>query len=202
MTITIDLDADSIAIVEAKQLEERPTVYNATAAASIDVTTSSHKISGSPSTAPGNLGVDETISEDFEAFLILTNNAIIQKVINHINTIATREDDDGNYQELLEEYLDDEATEADLLWIAGDKILSGFNSFKENLETGKFSLVPEVGRLLSDSRKGVDATYNRTSEAKHRYIYVKLLRAIYLNSQQSQEVQQLKSWTDALAKYL
>jgi hypothetical protein len=175
--MAVELDSDERARVEAARLPQRPSYYNA---ASLQ---------------------DTTISQDFEAFLILQDAATIGATLAWLtttgllaNTALTRSA--VAFEALIVEQQDT----ADQLGEV-EESTTAFNAWRAAFQAGKFSDTSEVGLIIRDLQAQAAELFNQEARLVHR-------RAVANREQDRQrqgisnaQLRELQSWPTPLLSY-
>jgi hypothetical protein len=144
----------------------------------------------------------QKISRGFEAFLILADNNQLQSGMNWFSEVANTTEDDTGRNELMQECMIDEDTEASAIWNEINKSMAEYGRFKDNFTIDKFVGLEEIQLLLDDSARGQEDQQEGFEDARHRYVINRLLANIFVTNDTEDAREQIASWSDVLAQYV
>jgi len=175
--MAVELDSDERARVEAARLPDRPEYYNAESLQ------------------------DTTISEDFEAFLILQDPVTIGATLGWLTTTSL----------LAELALDRKAVAFEALLVeqadTTDRLdelqlsTASFNLWRASFQAGKFSEASEVGLLVRDLQVQAGELFSQEARTIHRQAIVNRERQRQRQSIGNAQLRELQSWPTPLLSY-
>lgn len=150
----------------------------------------------------GALSKKQTISDDFEAYLILQGRDQNKRTLEWLREASNYSIFDSDRDSLLDTFMTNEEKDAENaafeLFPLGDK----FNRFKKKFLVAGFESVSEIGQILSDLQRPMLETMYIINKHKHRQIFCKIahdkLAARGLTNDQKK---QLDSWFVPLSAY-
>lgn len=175
--MAITLTDEQKAAVQPKRKPTRPTLYSPTGGGLV------------------------TISEDFEAWLILSSKSLKAKVIGWIKEVQKGETDDV-YQNLLKECLDVEKDSLEIQDMDLSSATSAFTEWRSDPQVEGFENVQEVGWLFQELQQGL-APYQELAEITHHERLRQAVSDRYPMSEDSEATRKtrLNTWIAVLNAY-
>lgn len=175
--MAIELTTDQEKKVSARRKSARPSVYSPTG------------------------GGATTISKDFEAWLILTPKSIKAKAINWVKELQKVEAD-REYEDLLKECLDVEATSLEVQDMDLSSATQAFTDWRSNPSISGYETVTEISWLFQELQQGM-SPHQELDEVTH---HVRLRQAVadrYPISKKStaDRKTRLNTWVSVLNSY-
>jgi hypothetical protein len=176
--MAVNLDQGQFNTVSGKRKKDRPKYYNA----------GSHK--------------KQTISEDFEAYLILQGRDQNKRTIEWLREAGNYSIADSDRDSLLDQFMTAEENDA----LHGEVELLPlsrlFTRFKSQFLLTGFEGVSEVGQLLADLQRPMLETQAIINKHKHRQVYSNLCHGVLrANGVDTERKKQLDSWYVPLTFY-
>jgi len=174
---TVELSGDDFAKVQTNRKTPRPTYYDAQ--------------------SKGN----KSISEDFEAFIILQDPITITAALTWLTTAGLlqepRLDRDAIAFEALVADQDDTSSKA----LEVMAMTLAFNEWKKLFVAGKFSDTPEVGLMIRDMQAGAEELFVMDERLTHlAQVQLRVQERLH-QSVSSEQLQELMSWPTSLLAY-
>ncbi len=149
----------------------------------------------------------QTISRDFEAYLILQSTEQKQKTLSWIKTVNTINQDNKDRDDLLERYLSLRDTDASARITEIDETLQEFESFRNGLfaagdDGTKFAEVVELSLMARALQTPIDEMQIIRENAFHEKNVTALLKVRFdarKNTDDSQK--ELESWQTVVSEY-
>jgi len=143
--MSISLSPSENQQVEAKRKSVKPFWYNA------------------------NSGQWTPISDDFEAFLILTPISKKKSAVDWLNTLSFGLNSNTARTIVAQDFLARELSDITLQLEGLNALLTPYSSFRSDFVSGtRFLGVSEVASVLEDSRLGIDRIIELRTDLKHR----------------------------------
>lgn len=175
--MAVELDSDERARVETARLPVRPKYYNASTLS------------------------EQTISQDFEAFLILQDAATIAETLTWLGTAGllgtARMDRDAV---LFEALIIDQQDASDQLEETTEST-SLFSRFREAFQAGKFSETAEVSLILRDMQLMADELFSHQDRIDHLQHVQSRVQNVLSQQLSPAQLRQLQSWPTPLLSY-
>jgi len=174
------LDATQAALVSTKRLKpkQRPKYFNSV------------------------IGAMTTISEDFEAFLILQGRPRNKEAVDWLQKASSYAIQDADRDSLINSAIANEAEDAKAGSAELSPIIDQFNSFRQRFNMTGFESVSESGQLLADLQRPMNEIITLGSRHTHRQVYAKLLSAALTNNGlTANQSKQINSWFESLTTY-
>jgi hypothetical protein len=153
-------------------------------------------------------GASTSISEDFEAYLILQPADKKQTILSWINTVKGLELDNTDRDDLLRQWMTIRAEEAALQIEELDEALGGFDEFKRSLTAGdeesptRFAELVELDLLARALQKPIDELVMMRDEAFHEQNMILLIKNQLDNEGATTEsTSELENWSGVIAAY-
>jgi hypothetical protein len=178
--MAIVLDDNQVHLVSLKRLppDKKPKYYNA------------------------STGEKVTISEDFEAFLILQGRPRNKETVSWLQKANEFAVHDADRDSLLNATLENEQSDAEACSAELVPVTEQFTKFRERYNMTGFEGVAEAGKLLADMQRPMSEIITLGNRHKHRQIYCKLLGVrLKKNGLTSDASKQLNSWFESLTTY-
>lgn len=164
--------------VNAKRISPRPQYYNA------------------------GLQRKVTISEDFEAFLILQGRERNRATLDWLKKANDYVVRDADRDALIAYALDNEIEDAEASAEELAPIIDDFNAFKKSYKLQGFESVTEASTLLSDLQRPMSEIIALGNRHKHRITLAKLLkRSLQEQGITPAQQKQTNSWFSPLTSY-
>lgn len=167
-------------IVNTKRLppEDRPTYYNAA------------------------LQVRETISADFEAWLILLGPQLSKQTMDWLQKSSSYAVRDADRDSLVNSACQNEIDDATASLDEIKPIIDQFSEFRGKLLVSGFEAIPEVGLLLSDLQAPMAELMNISARLQYRNIAASLIQAhLSENGITLERNTEITSWYGPLTAY-
>ena len=174
------LDATQVALVSTKRLPptQRPKYFNAV------------------------IGAMTTISEEFEAFLILQGRPRNKEVVDWLQKASSYAIQDTDRDSLINAAIANEAEDAKAGAAELSPIIDQFNGFRQRFNMTGFESVAESGQLLADLQRPMNEIITLGARHTHRQVYAKLLReSLVNNGLTANQAKQINSWFESLTTY-
>ncbi len=143
----------------------------------------------------------QQISEDFEAFIILQDKAVIEETLQWLGQagglMETRVDRNGVTLEAVAADIDDRSTRQSEV----DDIVQGFTDWKAAFQAGNFSDVSEVGLIIADAQATAEELFVFQERMKHLEQMHQRITERLRQSVSSAQLNQLLSWPTPLLAY-
>lgn len=176
--MALNLTAAELQEVSQRRKTERPSYYNAA------------------------LDRDIQISEDFEAFLILTPTVQKKQAVSWIGQTATLKQRQYDIDLLMLESIQKESESAQAAKAELDAQLATFQLFRESLSTGKFATIPELSTMLRDLQFGLDDLIFVKERIEHlKAMLDDVERDITSLGLSEEQIQQTQGWLASLMAY-
>lgn len=175
--MAVELDSDERAKVDVRRLTPRPNYYSA------------------------SLLRETSISEDFEAYLILQDIATISATLTWLTTsglLATTAIDRNALA--FEALLNDQGDTSLQVDEVEDKT-SLFEAWRLSFQAGKFSDTPEVSLIINDLQTMADELFAMQERLKHRQQVQQRIESRLSQAISSPQLRQLQSWPTPLLTY-
>lgn len=148
------------------------------------------------------LGTRITISDDFEAFLILQGKANNKKAVDWLQQANTYSLQDSDRDSLLATFMDNEIEDAEAAAKELAPITDQFAEFRSSFNIDGFEGVTEVGLFLNDVQRPMSEVVNLGARQRHRQQFAALSKRGLINRGLSKnQLKELNSWFDALTAY-
>lgn len=178
--MAVFLDATQASIVSTKRLKpsQRPKFFNATTGAMV------------------------TISEDFEAFLILQGRPRNKETVDWLTKATDYAIQDADRDSLLSYAIEHDDADAKAGSAELAPIVEQFNSFRQRYNMIGFESVAEAGQLLADLQRPMNEIISIGSRLTHRSRCAKLFKEKLINNGlTSDQSKQINSWFESLTTY-
>lgn len=178
MALLLDAAQANIVATQRKTPSQRPKYYNA------------------------DLGTYVTISEDFEAYLILQGRARNKATVDWVQEATNYSIKDSDRDALIALAMDNETEDATNCYTEIQPIVDQFNTFKTYFNLYGFEGVGECGLLLDDLQRPMNELMALYSKHRHRIQCAIVVKQFLLDNGMTQaQSKQLKSWFDPLTAY-
>jgi hypothetical protein len=176
--VTVPLTTGEKRRVKAGRLAEKPTYFNAQS------------------------GQNVSISEDFEAFLILQSKPTKQEAVSWASQALANQDVDLLRDLLLADALAADQNDASAALEEVNAELARFDEFRGRFAPGKFASVGEIQTLLSDLQLGLDRLVNLKDRLRHLEVYDGVQSELLLSAGLTEnQVKETGSWIGPLLAY-
>lgn len=151
------------------------------------------------------LGTDLKISRDFEAFLILQNDAARNEIIKWLSKARTLEETNADRDKLVVEAISLDLADATQRQTEIATKIQEFTAFKSVITSPQknavdFSGVPEVQLLLRDLQGAMPEIALRRDRLTHQVTMDTLLQK-NVTGQSDNDKKQLDSWSEVISVY-
>ena len=164
--------------VKAQRLADKPTYYNAQS------------------------GQNSSISDDFEAFLILQSKTAKQEAVSWISQALATQDIDILRDLLLADAITSDQNDASASLQEVERELTRFDEFRSRFTAGKFAGVSEVQSLLSDLQLGLDRLVSQKDRLRHLEVFDNVQNEILLSLGLTEaQIKETGSWIGPLLAY-
>jgi len=176
--MAVYIDGNQTRLVATKRLKTKPKWYNA------------------------SLGKKMTISDDFEAFLILQGRSRNGEAVNWLQNVSDYSIESSDRDALVHYAIEAEKTDADQAASELEPVIKKFGKFKERFLMTGFEHVTESGQLLADLQRPMSEIITLGARHKHRQRYTSVLE-IQLGNRglTTDQSKQLNSWFEPLTTY-
>jgi hypothetical protein len=175
--MAVQLDSDERARVDAGRLQRRPTYYSAA------------------------LLKDQTISEDFEAFLILQDPATIAVTMTWLGAAGLLGRQALDRDALAFEALIVDQSDVGNQLDDADEKTAAFTAFRQAFQAGKFSDTPEVSLIIRDLQITADELFALKSRLFHLQHVQTRVQNLLSQSVSPTILRELQSWPTPLLTY-
>jgi hypothetical protein len=172
------------------------------AAQAKEVATKRRKPDSRPKYYNAELKSSTTISEDFEAFLILMGRGRTRETLDWLQKTSTLGIDDADRDALVAQALDADTADAIHKYIELRPIVRQFGYFRDRFNMTGFESVAEAGMLLGDLQRAIGEIKVSGDRWNHQRLWdayvLDLLKKKGLTQDQKH---QLNSWVNCLTAY-
>jgi hypothetical protein len=160
------------------------------------------RLADKPTYLSGDPAQSVTISDDFEAFLILQNKPAKQEAVSWTSQALTNQDIDLLRDLLLADALTADQNDASAALQEVEAELARFDEFRNRFAPGKFASVGEVQLLLSDLQLGLDRLVSLKDRLRHLEVYDTVQSTLLLSAGLTEgQIKQTGSWIGPLLAY-
>lgn len=143
-----------------------------------------------------------TISEDFEAYLILQGRARNKEALDWLNQASEFAISDSDRDALLDKAMANELVEAQVAKAEVGPVIDQFNRFRERFLLKGFEGVAEAGQFFADVQRPMGEIMAIGNRHEHRVIAANILRDLLIKGGVTLEQQkQIQSWNEPLTAY-
>jgi hypothetical protein len=174
------LNADQSALVSSRKLpaSQRPQYYNANTKATV------------------------TISEDFEAFLIMQGRPKNKDTVTWLQSASSYAIHDVDRDSLISYAIKNETDDATAAYNELAPITTQFNKFRQSYNMTGFEGVAEAGLLLDDLQKSMNEIMILGSRHQHRKTYASILYSnLSSRGMTADQFKEMNSWFESLTTY-
>ena len=172
------LTTEQLNIIQSNRKDPRPVYFNAA------------------------LGVETTISTDFEGFLILLEDTDKDQLITFLQQAKTDNNQMKDRDELIALALQNETTDSQLVKDAIDANAAEFAEFRNNLSVENFEQATEVGLLLNDLQRSLGEDVFKLDRMTHLNIFSKVTNQFFTQGQVTDNViKEIDSWISVITEY-
>lgn len=157
-----------------------------------------------PTYFDASLQTDVTISRDFEAFLILSEDDLKTSAIEWIKKVVDIQKVNTDRDTLTGLALAQEKSNAQAKVDDLDGRLQDFNDFREKFQTStQFAVVPEVQQFLLDLQSPIAELIADSNRAEFDNVACQVIERLTRDTTiDDLQVEELQSWTGVLSVYL
>lgn len=143
-----------------------------------------------------------TISEDFEAYLILQGRARNKEALDWLNQASEYAIADSDRDALLDYAMANEIVEAQIAKAELGPVIDQFNRFRERFLLKGFEGVAEAGQFFADVQRPMGEIMAISNRHQHRVVAGTILRDLLIKGGVTLEQQkQIQSWNEPLTAY-
>lgn len=178
MSVTVPLSTRQQRALAAKRKLPRPKYYNAALKTSLE------------------------ISEDFEAFLILSGDAQNKAASEWVSKAADLALDCSDRDGVLNEWVSSEIEDVTATLQEVNEEIAAFNEFRDAFKAQQFGSVVEVQMLLTDLQAQAAELFFSQRRFQHRLVMLMKLQDLLLsNGVTTGQLRQTTSWIGPLSAY-
>jgi hypothetical protein len=176
--MTVPLTTSERRRVKAGRLADKPTYFNSQS------------------------GQNVSISEDFEAFLILQDTPAKQEAVSWTAQALANQDIDLLRDLLLADALAADSSDASSALEEVEAELARFDEFRDRFAPGKFASIGEVQTLITDLQLGLERLVSLKDRLRHLEVYDNVQGELLLSAGLTEgQIKQTGSWIGPLLAY-